>query len=277
VETLAVNRCFGGRQGVYRHDSKATGTPMTFAVYIPPQAETGPVPCLWYLSGLTCTHENAMTKAGLQQIAAEEGLALVFPDTSPRGEGVADDAAFDMGQGAGFYVDATETPWAAHFRMESYVTQELRGVVEAMVPVSHHGVTGHSMGGHGALTLAMRHPDLFDSLSAFSPITNPTESEWGRKQLGGYLGPDRTVWADHDASLLLTARGWKADILVDQGVDDPFYDHLRPFALADAMARTRTPGVVRLHRGYDHSYFFVASVAGDHVRWHAERLRGGPA
>jgi len=272
IETVSLNRCFGGRQGVYRHDSQATGTPMTFAVYVPPQAEAGPVPCLWYLSGLTCTHENAMTKAGLQQHAAEAGLAVVFPDTSPRGADAADDEAFDMGQGAGFYLDATHEPWFPHFRMETYVTQELRGLVEGMVPISRHGVTGHSMGGHGALTLAMRHPDLFDSLSAFSPIANPTESDWGRKQLSGYLGRARDRWADHDACLLMAERGWKADILVDQGTDDQFYDLLRPHALADAMARTRTPGAVRFHAGYDHSYFYVASFARDHVLWHAERL-----
>jgi S-formylglutathione hydrolase len=274
METVSENRSHGGVQGVYRHDSAACACPMTFAVYLPPQAQDGPVPCLWWLSGLTCTHENAMTKAGAQAFAAREGLALVFPDTSPRGEGVADDDAFDMGQGAGFYVDAVQAPWSSHFQMERYVTGELRGLVCDSFPVApdRHGVSGHSMGGHGALTLAMRHPDLFHSVSAFAPIAHPSASDWGRKQLGGYLGGDESLWAEHDASLLLRSRGWKGAILVDQGGADQFLDLLKPEALAEAMAATRTPGAFRMRKGYDHSYFFVASFIEAHLRWHAERL-----
>jgi S-formylglutathione hydrolase len=275
MQTLSESRMFGGVQGVYSHDSAACGVPMTFAVYLPPQASRGPVPCLWYLSGLTCTHENAMTKAGLQAHAAEFGLALVFPDTSPRGEGVANDAAYDLGQGAGFYVDATEAPWAPNFRMEDYVVRELRQLVQARFPVTdRHGITGHSMGGHGALTLAMRHPELYASLSAFAPIAHPAASDWGRKQLAAYLGPDETLWQEHDASLLLATKGWKGDLLVDQGLSDQFLDLLKPEALATALSTTRTAGTLRLQAGYDHSYNFVATFACDHAAWHAERLKG---
>ncbi|MFN7167317.1 MAG: S-formylglutathione hydrolase [Pannonibacter sp.] len=275
MQTLSESRMFGGIQGVYSHESAACGVPMTFAVYMPPQASRGPVPCLWYLSGLTCTHENAMTKAGLQAHAAEFGLALVFPDTSPRGEGVANDAAYDLGQGAGFYVDATEAPWAPHFRMEDYVVRELRQLVQAQFPVTdRHGITGHSMGGHGALTLAMRHPELYASLSAFAPIAHPAASDWGRKQLAAYLGPDETLWQEHDASLLLATQGWARDLLVDQGLSDQFLDLLKPEALATALATTRTAGTLRLQACYDHSYNFVATFARDHAAWHAERLKG---
>ncbi len=274
METISEARAFGGTQGVYRHASTACGCDMTFAVYLPPDAEDGPVPCLWYLSGLTCTHENAMVKAGAQAHAADLGLALVFPDTSPRGDGVADDAAFDLGQGAGFYVDATEAPWAPHFAMERYVAEELRRIVTANFAVDGErmGITGHSMGGHGALTLAMRHPELYASVSAFAPIAHPTASDWGRPQLAAYLGADETRWAEHDASLLLKARGWQGEVLVDQGAADPFLDKLKPEALAAALAETRTPHMLRLQPGYDHSYFFVASFIEDHIAWHAERL-----
>ncbi len=276
METVSENRCFGGVQGVYRHEAQTTGCDMTFAVYLPPQAEDGPVPCLWYLSGLTCTHENAMVKAGAQGWAAEAGIALVFPDTSPRGPGVADDEAYDLGQGAGFYVDATEAPWAPHFRMSSYITQELQELVTSAFPVDPEaqGITGHSMGGHGAITLALANPGLYRSLSAFAPIANPTASDWGRKQFAAYLGPDEAGWAAHDATLMLRETGWDGDILIDQGAADQFIDFLRPEALATALAETRTPHMFRLQPGYDHSYFFVASFMEDHVRWHAERLAG---
>lgn len=274
METLSENRSFGGVQGVYKHASEVCGCDMTFAVYLPPQAEDGPVPVLWYLSGLTCTHENAMTKGGFQEHAAQHGLAVVFPDTSPRGVGVADDEAYDLGQGAGFYVNATRSPWRPHFRMYDYIVDELRGLVGANMPLGErHGITGHSMGGHGALTIAMRNPDLFDSLSAFAPIANPTQSDWGRKQLSAYLGDDESAWADHDSTLLLEEKGWKADILIDQGGADQFLDLLKPDALAGMMTRRRQPGTFRLQKGYDHSYFFVNSFAGDHVAWHAERLQ----
>ena len=273
METISENRSFGGVQGVYKHASDVCGCDMTFAVYLPPQAAEAPVPVLWYLSGLTCTQENAMTKAGLQDHAAMHGLAVVYPDTSPRGEGVADDAAYDLGQGAGFYVNATRDPWKPHFRMYDYVLTELRGLVSGNFAVQdRHGITGHSMGGHGALTIAMRNPDRFQSLSAFAPIANPTQSDWGRKQLSAYLGDDEACWADHDATLLLEDKGWQGDILVDQGGADQFLDLLKPDALAGMMTRRRQPGTFRMQKGYDHSYFFVNSFAGDHVAWHAERL-----
>jgi len=275
MKTVSENRCFGGVQGVYSHASAATGCDMTFGLYLPPQAEDGPVPVVWYLSGLTCTHENAMVKAGAQGWAAEAGLALVFPDTSPRGAGVADDEAYDLGQGAGFYVDATEAPWAPHFRMYSYI-EELGGLIDRAFPVDPEaqGITGHSMGGHGAITIALANPGRFRSLSAFAPIAHPTASDWGRKQLGAYLGPDEGRWAAHDSSLLVRAAGWDGEILVDQGTKDQFIDLLKPEALAAALTETRTPHMFRMQPGYDHSYFFVASFMEDHVRWHAERLAG---
>ncbi|MBD8889982.1 S-formylglutathione hydrolase [Roseibium litorale] len=275
MQTISENRCYGGVQGVYSHASKTCGVDMTFAVYMPPQAKDGPVPVLWYLSGLTCTHENAMTKAGLQEHAAEFGIAVVFPDTSPRGEGVANDEAYDLGQGAGFYVNATESPWAPHFRMYDYVTQELRDLVQKTFAVnSRHGITGHSMGGHGALTLAMNEPDLYQSLSAFAPIAHPSQSDWGRKQLAAYLGEDESLWAAHDATLLVKSKGWKGDILIDQGASDQFLDLLKPEALAGALAEARIPSTFRMQEGYDHSYYFVSTFGWDHMAWHAERLLG---
>ena len=276
METVSENRCFGGTQGVYRHTSDCCGCEMTFGAYIPPQAAEGPVPALWYLSGLTCTHENAMTKGGFQEHAARHGLAVIFPDTSPRGEGVADDEAYDLGQGAGFYVNATRDPWRAHFRMYDYIVDELRGVVAGNLPVSdRRGITGHSMGGHGAITIALRNAEAFDSLSALAPIAHPTRSDWGRKQLSAYLGDDESAWADHDSTLLLEEHGWKGELLVDQGADDQFLDLLKPEALAETIARRRQPGQFRMHEGYDHSYYFVNSFAGAHVAWHAERLKSG--
>lgn len=274
MEIVSENRAFGGVQGVYTHVSSVTDCEMTFAVYLPPQAKAGKVPCLWFLSGLTCTHENAMVKAGAQQHAAAHGVALVFPDTSPRGDGVADDDAYDLGQGAGFYVDATEDPWAPHFKMYTYITQNLRGLVAASFPIDEErmGITGHSMGGHGALTLAMRNPEIYRSVSAFAPIANPSASDWGTKQLGAYLGDVPDVWARHDATQLIRSAGWSRDILIDQGASDQFLDLLKPETLAGAMAETRTAGAFRMQEGYDHSYFFVSTFMRDHVAWHAERL-----
>ncbi|SFR00096.1 S-formylglutathione hydrolase [Poseidonocella sedimentorum] len=274
LEVISENRSFGGVQSVYSHGSDACGCDMTFAVYAPPQAADGPVPVLWYLSGLTCTHENAMTKGGFQKFAADHGIAVVFPDTSPRGEGVADDEAYDLGMGAGFYVNATREPWAPHFKMYDYIVSDLRGVVADLLPGDvAHGITGHSMGGHGALTIAMKNPDLFASVSAFAPIANPTRSDWGRKQLSAYLGDDEANWAQYDATLLLEELGWKGDMLIDQGADDQFLDLLKPEALAGAMTARRQPGQFRMQAGYDHSYYFVSTFAGDHVAWHAERLK----
>jgi S-formylglutathione hydrolase len=273
-ETVSENRSFGGVQGVYRHQSQATGTPMTFAIYLPPDAAHRKVPVLWYLSGLTCTHENAMVKAGAQEWAAEVGIAVIFPDTSPRGEGVADDEAYDLGQGAGFYVDATQAPWAPHFKMWHYITHELPELVFGNFALDREaqGITGHSMGGHGALTIAMTFPQRYKSVSAFAPIANPSESDWGRKQLTAYLGEDRAAWAGHDATLLMRDRGYPGEVLIDQGSNDQFLNLLKPEALAHAMAERRQPGVFRMQQGYDHSYFFVQTFMGDHIHWHAERL-----
>ena len=273
-ETISENRSFGGVQGVYRHQSQATGTPMTFALYLPPDAEHRKVPVLWYLSGLTCTHENAMVKAGAQEWAAEAGMALIFPDTSPRGEGVADDEAYDLGQGAGFYVDATQAPWAPHFKMWHYNTHELPELVFGNFALDREaqGITGHSMGGHGALTIAMTFPQRYKSVSAFAPIANPSESDWGRKQLTAYLGEDRATWAAHDATMLMRDKGYPGEVLIDQGTSDQFLDLLKPEALAQAMAARRQPGEFRMQKGYDHSYFFVQTFMGEHIHWHAQRL-----
>ncbi|MFB9953255.1 S-formylglutathione hydrolase [Rhizobium puerariae] len=273
MELVSQSQSFGGMQSVYRHRSEACAVEMTFGVYLPPSARARPVPLLWYLSGLTCTHENAMIKAGLQKYAAEHDLALVFPDTSPRGEGVADDQAYDLGQGAGFYLNATQKPWVRHYRMYDYIVSEMPALLQKELPLNGvFGITGHSMGGHGALTIAFRNPEKFRSLSAFAPIVNPTRSDWGRKQFSAYLGDDEAYWAKHDACLLLADLGWDGDILIDQGAADQFLEHLRPEAMARLMAERRQPGVLRMQAGYDHSYYFVASFAEDHVRWHAERL-----
>jgi S-formylglutathione hydrolase len=274
MKTISENRAFGGVQGVYAHASDACGCDMTFGLFLPEEAEHDPVPLVWFLSGLTCTHENAMVKAGAQAFAAEYGLAVVFPDTSPRGAGVADDAAFDLGQGAGFYVNATEAPWAAHFRMWDYVTEELPRILFNAFPVDEErqAITGHSMGGHGALTIAMSLPGRFRSVSAFAPIAQPTASDWGRKQFAAYLGKDESRWAPHDATLLMRKRGFDGPVLVDQGTTDQFIDLLRPEALAEAMAGRRQQGTFRMQKGYDHSYFFVSTFIEDHIAFHAEAL-----
>ncbi len=274
MKTLSENKCFGGVQGVYSHASDATGTEMTFGLFLPEEATEGPVPVLWYLSGLTCTHENAMTKAGAQGWAAEHGIALVFPDTSPRGEGVANDAAYDLGQGAGFYVNATEAPWSPHYRMWDYVAEELPAVVTANFAVNEdrQAITGHSMGGHGALTLAMRLHGRFRSVSAFAPIANPTQSDWGRKQFAAYLGADENLWMPHDATILMRRFGFDGPVLIDQGSKDQFLDLLKPEALAQAMMERRQSGQFRMQAGYDHSYFFVSTFMADHIAFHAEAL-----
>ena len=274
METLSENVCFGGVQGVYRHHAQSTGCDMTFGLFLPAEAKLHPVPLVWYLSGLTCTHENAMTKAHAQAHAAANGLAIVFPDTSPRGDGVADDDAYDLGQGAGFYVNATQDPWAAHYRMWEYVSDELPRILMANFALEEdrQAITGHSMGGHGALTLAMRLPGRFTSVSAFAPIANPSASDWGRKQFTAYLGADEAAWAAHDASCLMRQDGFRGEVLIDQGSADQFLDLLRPEALAEAMAARRQPGVFRMQPGYDHSYFFVASFMADHIGFHARAL-----
>ncbi|MGB3245704.1 MAG: S-formylglutathione hydrolase [Sulfitobacter sp.] len=274
MKTVSENACFGGTQGVYSHTSDACKCDMTFGLFLPEEAQDGPVPVLWYLSGLTCTHENAMTKAGAQSWAAEHGIALVFPDTSPRGEDVADDEAYDLGKGAGFYVNATQDPWSPHFQMWDYVAEELPTLLERNFSVDpeRQGITGHSMGGHGALTLAMNLPGRFRSVSAFAPITNPTASDWGRKQLNAYLGDDETTWARHDATLLMQEKGFDGPILIDQGASDQFLDLLKPEALAAAIATKRQQGIFRMQPGYDHSYYFVSTFMEDHVAFHADAL-----
>ncbi len=276
METLSENACFGGVQGVYRHASTTCQCDMTFGLFLPAEATDGPVPVLWYLSGLTCTHENAMTKAGAQAWAAEQGIAIVFPDTSPRGEGVADHEDYDLGQGAGFYVNATQTPWAPHFNMWDYVAEELPALIAEnfAIDTDRQAITGHSMGGHGALTLAMNLPGRYRSVSAFAPISNPTGADWGRKQLSAYLGDDEAVWAKHDASLLMKEVGFDGPILIDTGASDQFIDLLRPETLASAIAERRQQATYRLQPGYDHSYFFVSTFMEDHITFHAEALYG---
>ena len=274
METVSENACFGGTQGVYKHKSNTTNCDMTFAVFLPEEAKDGPVPVLWYLSGLTCTHENAMTKAGAQAWAAEQGLALVFPDTSPRGDDVADDEAYDLGQGAGFYLNATQDPWAPHFQMYDYITKDLTALVFKEFPLdeARQAITGHSMGGHGALTIAMKEKGRFTSVSAFSPICNPTASDWGKKQFKAYLGPDESNWVDHDATLLMLKDGFDGPVLLDTGTKDQFIDLLMPEALAAAASTKRQQAIIRYQPGYDHSYFFVASFMEDHMNFHAEAL-----
>ncbi|PIE14137.1 MAG: S-formylglutathione hydrolase [Rhodobacterales bacterium] len=274
METVSENACFGGVQAVYTHASEATGGDMTFGLFLPEEARDGPVPVLWYLSGLTCTHENAMVKAGAQGWAAEQGIALVFPDTSPRGEGVADDEAFDLGQGAGFYVNATQDPWSPHFRMWDYVAEELPRLITRNFAVDEErqSITGHSMGGHGALTMAMGLAGRYRSVSAFSPICHPTVSDWGRKQLTAYLGEDEATWRRHDATLMMREVGFDGPVLVDTGTRDQFIDLLKPEALAEAVNARRQQATLRLQPGYDHSYFFVSSFMEDHVAFHAEAL-----
>ncbi len=277
METVSTNACFGGTQGVYSHSSDACKCEMTFAVYTPPQAKDGPVPVLYWLSGLTCTHANAMEKAGLQRAAAEHGIAIVYPDTSPRGDDVANDDAYDLGQGAGFYVDATQAPWAPHFNMRSYVRDELPALLREEFPMldtARAGVSGHSMGGHGALTLALNHPEIYKSVSAFSPICNPHGSDWGRKQLTAYLGADESAWTDLDASKLVAAKGWKGEILVDQGDADNFLELLKTDALIAACEARGQNATITMRTGYDHSYYFVASFVPDHVAFHAAQLKG---
>lgn len=276
METVKSQVVHGGTLRYLKHDSATTGTPMTLSVFVP--AGEGPFPVLIWLSGLTCTEDNFTTKAGAYKAAAEHGVIIVAPDTSPRGEGVADDPAYDLGQGAGFYVDATQAPWAPHFRMESYVTGELIELIDAEFPTTKtRSVFGHSMGGHGALTLALRHPELFRSVSAFAPISSPTRCPWGEKAFSAYLGEDRAEWAKHDAALLIeggAAKGVFDDILVDQGDADSFLtDQLKPELLKAAAEKAGQGLTLRMQPGYDHSYFFMASFVDDHVAFHAKRLK----
>ena len=279
MELLGEHGCFGGQQRFYKHDSTEIGLPMKFSVFLPAQAALGSVPALIYLAGLTCTDETFMTKAGAQRLASELGLALIAPDTSPRGANVPGEAdSWDFGVGAGFYLDATQAPWATHWRMESYITQELLPLATKALPIdaARVGIFGHSMGGHGALTLALKHPALFTSVSAFAPICAPTQCPWGRKAFTGYLGADESDWAAHDASALmsaLTAAPYPGGILIDQGLADKFLtEQLQPQRFADACAALEQPLVLRMHAGYDHGYYFIATFIDDHLKHHARQL-----
>ncbi len=271
---VSANRCFGGTQFVYRHRSAAVDCEMNFGLFLPPQAATGAVPLLVYLSGLTCTEQNVITKAGAQSACAQHGLALLCPDTSPRGPGVADDESYDLGQGAGFYVDATQAPWAAHYRMREYVSHELLTLVRAEFPLTEGcGLTGHSMGGHGALTIGLTVAGI-RSISAFSPICAPTQCPWGRKAFTAYLGPDEAAWGQFDASeLARRGRGAALPLLVDQGEADPFLaEQLRPELLEAACRESGRELTLRRHPGYDHSYYFIATFMPEHVAFHATHL-----
>lgn len=275
IETLSEARAHGGIQGVYRHASSATGTAMTFAVFVPEHAAGAKLPVLWYLSGLTCTHANVMEKGEYRAACAEHGLIFVAPDTSPRGDEVPNEEGYDFGQGAGFYVDATQEPWARHYRMRSYIEDELPALIAGHFPadMDRQGITGHSMGGHGALTIALRNPTRFRSVSAFAPIVAPGEVPWGEKALGGYLGEDRAKWREYDAVALIEDGARLPELLVDQGLADQFIvQQLRPHRLAEACEAAAIPAAIRLREGYDHSYFFISSFMAEHVAWHAERL-----
>ena len=276
LDTLSVTRSHGGTQHVVKHASRSTGTDMTFSVFVPPQADEGDAcPVVWYLSGLTCTHANVTDKGEYRRACAELGLIFVAPDTSPRGEGVPDDPSYDFGQGAGFYVDATEAPFATHYRMYSYVTEELPQVVASAFPVdpARQAITGHSMGGHGALTIALRNPGRFRSVSAFAPIVAPGRVPWGEKALGRYLGPDRSAWRAHDAVALIEDGARAPELLVDQGEADTFLEkELRPELLAAACREAGIPLTLRMQPGYDHSYYFISTFMAAHLAWHAERL-----
>ena len=277
METVSTSKAYGGTQGVYRHASTATGTDMNFAVYVPPHDEGARLPVLWFLSGLTCTHANVMDKGEYRRTCAALGVILVAPDTSPRGDDVPDDEAYDFGKGAGFYVDATEEPWVQNFRMRSYVEKELPTLIAAefaMADMARQGICGHSMGGHGALTIALRNPERFRSVSAFAPIVAPLQCPWGETALGGYLGPDRTAWRAYDACALIEDGARVADILVDQGDADGFLaDQLKPELLDEACEVAGIDLTLRMQPGYDHSYNFISTFMADHVAWHAERLK----
>jgi S-formylglutathione hydrolase len=278
LETISTNTAFGGVQGVYKHRSTATGTDMTFSVYVPPHAPGATLPVVWYLSGLTCTHANVTDKGEFRRACAELGVIFVAPDTSPRGEGVPDDAegAYDFGLGAGFYVDATEEPFAQHYRMRTYIEEELPALIAENFPVdmSRQGVMGHSMGGHGALTISLRNPERFKSTSAFAPIVSPMNCPWGNKALGGYLGADQSDWAEYDACALIAGGARLPDLLVDQGEADNFLgEQLKTHLLSEACDAAGQKATIRMQPGYDHSYYFISTFMADHLAWHAERLK----
>jgi len=276
METVSTNKSHGGVQGVYRHASAATGTDMVFSVFVPERAPGVRMPVLWYLSGLTCTHGNVTEKGEYRAACAEHGVIFIAPDTSPRGEAVPDDQAYDFGQGAGFYVDATRQPWSTNFRMRRYIEDELPALIASQFPVAdmrRESITGHSMGGHGALTIGLRNPTRFRSISAFSPIVSPLHCPWGEKALAGYLGPDRGDWRPYDACALIEDGARVPELLVDQGDADPFLaEQLKPELLRGACDAAGINLTLRMQAGYDHSYYFISSFLAEHVAWHAERL-----
>lgn len=278
LETISTNTAFGGMQGVYKHRSTATCTEMTFSVYVPPHAPGATLPVVWYLSGLTCTHANVTDKGEYRRACADLGLIFVAPDTSPRGEGVPDDpeGAYDFGLGAGFYVDATEESFAQHYRMRTYIEDELPAIIVGNFPVDMHrqGIMGHSMGGHGALTISLRNPDRFKSISAFAPIVSPIHCPWGHKALGGYLGADKSDWVEYDACALIAGGARLPDLLIDQGEADNFLaEQLKTHLLIEACEAAGQKATIRMQPGYDHSYYFISTFMADHLAWHAERLK----
>ena len=278
MEQVSTNLSHGGVQGVYTHQSAVTGTPMTFSVFVPDHPDGAKLPVLWYLSGLTCTHANVTEKGEYRAACADEGIIFVAPDTSPRGDNVPDDpdGADDFGLGAGFYVNATQEPYARHYRMRDYIERELPEIISAHFPVdmTRQGITGHSMGGHGALTISLRNPERFRSTSAFSPIVSPMQCPWGEKALGGYLGPDRDDWRSYDACALIESGARLPDLLVDQGTGDAFLaEQLKTDLFAETCVRADQKATIRMQPGYDHSYYFISTFMAEHVRWHAERLK----
>lgn len=275
MEQVSTNRSHGGVQGVYKHASAETGTEMTFSVFVPEHQPGARLPVLWYLSGLTCSHANVTDKGEFRAACAEHGIIFVAPDTSPRGDDVPDDESYDFGKGAGFYVDATEQPWAKNFRMRSYIERELPALIAAEFPVDmeRQGITGHSMGGHGALTVALRNPGTYRSVSAFSPIVSPSNCPWGDRALTGYIGADRSAWRAYDACALIADGARLPDLLVDQGAADNFLEEqLKTHLLAEACEAAGQRATIRIQDGYDHSYFFVSTFMAEHVAWHAEKL-----
>ena len=279
IETVSTNVAFGGVQGVYRHASAVTGTDMTFSVYVPPHKEGEKLPIVWFLSGLTCTHANVTEKGEFRRACAELGLIFIAPDTSPRGEGVPDDAeaAYDFGLGAGFYVNATQAPFDQHYRMQDYIENELPAIIAAQFPsdMQRQAIMGHSMGGHGALTISLRNPKRFRSTSALAPIVSPLNCPWGEKALGGYIGQDRAQWRAYDSVALIADGARLPDLLVDQGSDDNFLEaQLKTHLLTEQCAAVGQPATIRMQPGYDHSYYFISTFMGEHLTWHAERLKG---
>ena len=274
LKQISKSKCFGGDQLVLSHYSDVCNCNMTFALYLPMQTNIEKLPIIWFLSGLTCTHENAMIKSGIQRWASEEKIAIIFPDTSPRGDGVPDDNNFDLGQGAGFYVNSTENPWKKNFQMWSYIVDELPSLVFEEFPLDSNkqSIMGHSMGGLGALNIAFRNPEIYKTVSAFAPIANPTKGVWGQKQFEAYLGNDKNKWKKYDPSILLSEQGYKGKILVDQGTKDDFLKNLMPESLEKIFKLRKNGDQIRYQKDYDHSYFFVSSFLRDHIIWHKENI-----